>query len=111
MTDFRKDYYADVRVEDRFSTTIEYLNGDLKESKIRREKRAFIRVFDGEMWYYASTTDLKHIGKTLEELYSVAKSNPDIENNPIVKKFQRNKVRLETFKDARCCPLRLLTAV
>ena len=32
MTDFRKDYYADVRVEDRFSTTIEYLNGDLKES-------------------------------------------------------------------------------
>ena len=99
MTDFRKDYYADVRVEDRFSTTIEYLNGDLKESKIRREKRAFIRVFDGEMWYYASTTDLKHIGKTLEELYSVAKSNPDIENNPIVKKFQRNKVRLETFKD------------
>ncbi|MBD5082003.1 MAG: TldD/PmbA family protein [Ruminococcaceae bacterium] len=99
MTEFKKDYYADVRIEDRASTTVEFLNGDLKESKVRREKRAFIRVYDGNMWYYASTTDVNHIQSTLEELYSVAKPNPDIENNPIVKKFQRNKAHLETFKN------------
>lgn len=99
MTEFKKDYYADVRVEDRFSTTVKFLNGDLKESKVRREKRAFIRVYDGEMWYYASTTDVNNVQNTLEELYSVAKSNPDIENSPIVKKFQRNKAHLESFKN------------
>ncbi|HBH94584.1 MAG TPA: TldD/PmbA family protein, partial [Ruminococcaceae bacterium] len=98
MTIFRKDYYADVRVEDRFSTRVEYLNGNLKESKIRREKRAFVRVFDGEMWYYASTTDINHIDKVLEELYMVAKPNSDIENHPVVKRFQRNRAKLETFK-------------
>lgn len=98
MTNFRKDYYADVRVEDRFSTKVEYLNGNLKESKIRREKRAFVRVFDGEMWYYASTTDINHIDKVLEELYLVAKPNSDIENHPVVKRFQRNRAKLETFK-------------
>ena len=33
------------------STIVAYINGMLKEIKERKEKRAFIRVFDGKMWY------------------------------------------------------------
>lgn len=99
MIKFKNDYYADVRVEDRFSTDIRFLNGSLQESKERKEQRAFIRVFDGEMWYYAATTDIGNIQKTLDGLYGVAKANKDIESNPTVKRFERNKAHLETFKD------------
>lgn len=98
MITFKKDYYADVRIEDRFSTEIKFLNGKLGESKARVEKRAFLRVYDGEMWYYSATTDPEHIQKALDELYQVAKPNPDIENDPVVKKFERNIDRIESFK-------------
>lgn len=99
MTEFKKNFYADIRVEDRFSTAVDFLDGELKESRIRREKRAFIRVYDGKMWYYASTTDTGNIQKLLNELYDVAQPNPHIEDDPAVKKFQRNKAHLSTFKN------------
>lgn len=99
MIEFKQDCYADVRIENRFSTNISYLDGKLTESKERREERAFVRVYDGEMWYYASTTDTRHIQKTLDDLYAVAKPNPDIKENPVVKRFEVNKAHLETFKN------------
>lgn len=99
MINYKKDFYADVRIEDRFSTDVRFLNGKLSESKERLEKRAFLRVYDGKMWYYSSTTDTEHIQKALDELYEVAESNPDIENDPVVKRFERNKDHLGSFKD------------
>lgn len=99
MINFKKDYYADVRIEDRFSTDIRFLNGKLSESKERLEKRAFLRVYDGKMWYYSSTTDTEHIQKSLDELYEVAEPNPDIENDPVVKRFERNTDHLRSFKE------------
>ena len=68
MFNFRQDMYADVRIEDRFTTVVSYMNGTLKELKERCEKRAFIRVFDGKMWFYSSTTDISDIQNKLDEL-------------------------------------------
>ena len=90
MYNFKQDFYADVRVEDRFTTTIAYSNGSLKEIKERIEKRAFIRVFDGKMWYYSSTTDLSDIQNKLDGLYAQAKLNAKINKNRIVKRFEVN---------------------
>ena len=90
MYNFRQDFYADVRVEDRFTTNIEYLNGCLKEIKERNEKRAFIRVFDGKMWYFASTTDISDVQNKLDGLYAQAKPNDKILKNKIVKRFEVN---------------------
>lgn len=90
MFKFRQDAYADVRIEDRFSTNVAYMNGMLKESKERKEKRAFIRVFDGKMWYYASTTDINDVQKKLDGLYAQAKSNAKILRNRTVSRFQVN---------------------
>ena len=90
MYNFKQGYYADVRTEDRFNTTVAYVNGALKELKERREKRAFIRVFDGKMWYYASTTDINEVQEKLDGLYLQAKANAKIDRNKIVKRFEVN---------------------
>ena len=99
MYKFDNRFYADVRIEDRFSTSIIYRNGILEASKTRDEKRAFIRVFDGNIWYYASTSELENVQKELDTLYKQATPSDDILSNPIVKMFQVNKDVLMKFEN------------
>ncbi len=109
MIQFQSGYYADVRTENRFSTTIHYLNGMLQEAKERTELRAFIRVYDGKMWYYASVTDLSRLQETLDGMYDIATRNPQIENDPIVKKYERNRETISTFADCSVRDIPLAT--
>ena len=100
MIQFRHGFYADVRTEDRSRTTITYKSGALEEMKTRVERRAFIRVYDGKMWYYSSVTDLTHLQKTLDGLYDAATPNADIQNDPVVRRFERNRDTLLSFADS-----------
>ena len=99
MITFRENYYADVRIEDRSRTVIQYQDGKLQEFKTPVEVRAFLRVYDGKMWYYASVTDVAHIQKTLERLYAAATPNPAIEKDPVVSKLERNRDKKLFFAD------------
>lgn len=99
MITFRENYYADVRIEDRSRTVIQYQDGKLQEFKTPVEVRAFLRVYDGKMWYYASVTDVAHIQKTLERLYAAATPNPAIEKDPVVSKLERNRDKKLVFAD------------
>lgn len=99
MVKFRENFYADVRIEDRSRTVIQYQDGNLREFKTPVEVRAFLRVYDGKMWYYASVTDVAHVQKTLDRLYDAASPNPDIEKDPIVSKLERNRDRKFIFED------------
>ena len=99
MIGFKEGYYADVRIEDRFRTTISYKAGVLEEMKTRSEKQAFLRVYDGKLWYYASVTDVEHIQETLDGLYSAATPNPKILEDPIVRRFERNREERFSFTD------------
>ncbi len=90
MYNFNKNFYADVRIEDKFSSSFLYKNGALDNSRIRKEKRAFIRVFDGNLWYYTSTCNLDDIQKELDKLYLQGTENPNIADHPIVKKYEVN---------------------
>ena len=90
MIRFRDGFYADIRIEDRSSTAISYKAGLLEEMKTRLERRAFLRVYDGALWYYASVTDVDHLQKTLDGLYAAAKENPNILEDPVVRRFERN---------------------
>lgn len=67
--------------------------------KTRNEKRAFIRVFDGNIWYYASTSEVKNVQTELNNLYKQATPSKNILDNPIVKKFQVNKDVLMKFEN------------
>ena len=99
MIQFRENFYADLRVEDRSRTVIQYRDGRLQELKTPVEVQAFLRVYDGKMWYYASVTDVAHLQKTLDSLYEAATPNPDILKDPIVSKLERHQVRELTFED------------
>ena len=99
MIQFRENFYADLRVEDRSRTVIQYRDGRLQELKTPVEVQAFLRVYDGKMWYYASVTDVAHLQKTLDSLYEAATPNPDILKDPIVSKLERHQVREMTFED------------
>ena len=97
MIQFRSGFYSDVRVEDRSRTVISYKAGALEEMRNRKEKQAFLRVYDGKLWYYASTTDTDHLQKTLDGLYAAAEENPDILEDPVVRRFEKNKDEVMTF--------------
>ena len=99
MVKFQDDFYADVRIEDRSRTTISYKAGILEEMKTRVERRAFLRVYDGKMWYYASVTDLAHLQKTLDGLYAAATPNTQILDDSIVRRFECNKDSVMCFTD------------
>ena len=107
MIQFREGYYADIRIEDRFRTVISYKAGILEEMKVREEKQAFLRVYDGKLWYYASVTDVEHLQKTLDGLYAAATPNPQILEDPVVQRFEKNRDCQSNFGDCsvRSIPL------
>lgn len=98
MYTFKKGYYADVRIEDRFSTNVRIKNDQLEEAKEKTEKKAFIRVFDGKMWYYTSTSDVDNVQKALDELYLYAEPCDDIDQSPVVKRYQVNRDKKIVFE-------------
>lgn len=99
MIQFKDGFYADVRTEDRSRTTVSYKNGVLEDMKTRVEKRAFLRVYDGKMWYYASVTDLNRLQETLDGLYSAATPDAKILDDPVVRRFERNRDTIMNFAD------------
>ena len=99
MFKFPKGLYTDVRMEDVFETKIIYTMGEIEESKIRSYKAAFIRIFDGERWYYSSTSNMENIQNEINSLATYAKPNEGIYDNPIVAKFQSNNENLMKFED------------
>lgn len=97
MIQFREGYYADIRTEDRSHTVISYKAGILEEMKTRVERQAFLRVYDGKLWYYASVTDIDHLQETLDGLYAAATENPQILEDPVVRRFERNRDAVSSF--------------
>lgn len=97
MIVFKEGYYADVRTERRFSSMIAYKNGVLAENKERIVSGAFIRVFDGKRWFYASTESVDEIQKELDGLYELAEYNATISEHPVVKRFEVNKDKIDRF--------------
>ena len=99
MLKFRQGFYADVRVEDRYTTSIRYRDGSLEENRSSSVAGAFIRVFDGKMWYYASTYRLDELQKKLDELYDAATPDFSVYAHPAVQKFQVHDKCLLRFAD------------
>lgn len=79
-------------------------NGVLAENKERVTDGAFIRVFDGKMWYYASTETLSNVQKELDGLYELAEYCADIEENPVVKRFEINRAKTFYLRTVRQNP-------
>ena len=96
---FPKNLYSDVRVEEIFETNIRLVLGELKQCKVRTYQAAFVRVFDGNRWFYEALTDVESIQKTLDELAELANPSPEIDRHPVVAALEVNKGELMSFKD------------
>lgn len=96
---FREHIYADIRIEEVKKTTISYENGKLRQNKESATKGAFLRVFDGNRWYYCATTELDNLQQELDSLMAMATPNPNILEHPVVKRFQVHKDRVLNFEN------------
>ncbi|MDD2332832.1 MAG: TldD/PmbA family protein [Mesotoga sp.] len=99
MYSFPDNLYSDVRVEDVSKSDIVVSLGRTDNMKEQKYVAAFVRVFDGERWYYSSTTNLDSIQEELDRLASLAKENSNIEENSIVRKFEVNKGSYLSYKE------------
>lgn len=101
MFKFPPGLYVDVRSEETFDTKISFKKLTLQEQKIRNNKGAFVRIFDGQRWYYSSTTDIDGIQGQIDTLAKMATPNPDILKHPIVQAFEVHKgSKLQHEKDS-----------
>jgi len=94
---FPEGLYTDVRIEHVFATNIRYTMRNLQECKEQKHSAAFVRVYDGVMWYYASTSDLDSIQDEINALAALAKRNPNIEDTAVYKNLQANKDVVMSF--------------
>ncbi|MDD4614295.1 MAG: TldD/PmbA family protein [Caldisericia bacterium] len=94
---FPKGFYVVVRIETIFETTIRIAHNVLEDLKEKEYQAAFIRLFDGKMWYYSSTTDMTSIQKEINTLASVGHPFPGIEKHPVVQNFEVYNLHQEEF--------------
>lgn len=101
MIAWSKNYYSDIRLEDVFETKIIYRDGKLQEKRVRKEKGAFLRVYDGKRWYYSSSTELTKLQEEMEKLYKMADENMQVYESDIVKKLEVNKGNYLKYVDEK----------
>ncbi len=99
MYKFPENLYTDIRIETRKTTSISYEDKEIKKNKFKVEKGAFIRIFDGERWYYSAITDIDNIQSEINELSKMAKSNEQIYNNSVVKRLEVNNIEDLKYKE------------
>ncbi|MBE5873031.1 MAG: TldD/PmbA family protein [Lachnospiraceae bacterium] len=102
MYQFPKDLYADVRIEECFECWMAVQNGEMVSDGIAEETGAFIRVFDGNMWYTSTTNDIEGIQAELDNLATLATPNPDILEHPMVKMLQVHQDTVLKFNGENC---------
>ncbi len=94
---FPKGFYTDVRIEHVFSTNVKYTMRNLDECKEKRYSAAFIRLYDGQIWYYASTSDLASIQSEIDSLAQLAEKNEQIEKTKLYSKLASHQDELLAF--------------
>ena len=95
--EFPKDLYAEVRMEERYEIWLAIRNGELDNDGESAEVGAMVRVFDGNMWYTATTNSFEEIQQQLDALAKVAVPNPDIYEHKVVKEFEVNRDEIFTY--------------
>lgn len=85
---FPKDVYADVRIENTFRIWLCNHDHELEDDGDYSSTGIMIRVFDGNMWYTASTNDVEDIQMQLDGLAALATPNPQIFEHPVIQRLE-----------------------
>lgn len=87
---FPENLYCDVRLEDVTETSLQNTLGTWDQARERTYEAAFIRVYDGSRWYYASTTDVGGIQGEIDRLAALATPNPSVGDDPAIRLLETN---------------------
>lgn len=71
----------------------------LKENKTKKEQGVIIRLYDGRRWYISSTTESGKVQQEIDSLAGMAVFCPNIEDDPVVKKYEINQEVQLRYKD------------
>ena len=100
MFEFPAGFYCDVRIEDTYVSLFRRDMEKLEEAKEKIEAGVFIRLYNGVNWLYSATTSIDQIQAAIYSLAKAEKPNPNIDNDPIVKKLEAHTGTFYSFKDA-----------
>lgn len=98
MYKFPEGLYTDVRVESVFSTGLVYENSQMIQNKVKTDRGAFIRVYDGKRWFYSATSNLDGVQAEIDNLAKMACPNENILENPTVKLFEVNVAKILSLR-------------
>lgn len=94
---FPEGLYTDVRIEHVFQTAVDYTKREMEDIKEAKYSAAFVRVYDGKMWYYASTSNLEGIQREIDALAAMAQVNPDLADVQVYKNLIPHQDEVVTF--------------
>lgn len=102
MFEFPSGMYVDVRIEETTTTLIEIKDGKLNEQKVRSNKGAFLRVYDGKMWYYSATTAIDQLQGAINDLAAMAtpKTDAEILADPAIQLLEVHQGSVMHYEDA-----------
>ncbi|MBO4548689.1 MAG: TldD/PmbA family protein, partial [Abditibacteriota bacterium] len=72
MFRFPDNLYTDVRIEDSMQIAVAVMNGEVRTDTQLTRKGAFIRVWDGVLWYTCSTDMPENIQREIDRLAGLA---------------------------------------
>ncbi|MGM0608928.1 MAG: TldD/PmbA family protein [Candidatus Muiribacteriota bacterium] len=98
MFKFPSGLYTDVRIEYSFDTKVSFTKSELNNLTEREKSGAFIRIFDGNRWYYSTTTEVNNIQKEINKTAQLAKENIKIDNHPLIQKLSAEKNEVYFFE-------------
>jgi TldD protein len=84
------DLYCDVRIEDVAETMLQNTLGTWDQVRERAYRAAFVRVYDGSRWYYASTTEVESIQDEIDRLAALSTPNPSVHDDPAIRLLETN---------------------
>jgi TldD protein len=104
MYRFPRGVFSDVRLEESVTTVIAFVMGRLEQRRVRSEETAFLRIFDGERWFYASLTDAGRVQEKLDELAAMARrdrlaGHPILEKLPVLRTERLSGLPGETLEE------------
>lgn len=99
MFKFPEGLYTDVRIEEVFESEVTVRNGELRENKQRNYRGAFIRIFDGNRWYYSSVTAVDKLDEEIQKLAEMATPNDAVYEHPMIQRLEVNQEELIKYTE------------
>lgn len=97
MFRFPDNLFTEVRIEKSYSAVYNLQNEEVVYDSSVSTNGARIRVYDGEMWYTSTTTDLDKIQDEIDNLAEIANPNDKIYEDPMIKNFGDSKAEILVF--------------